>query len=132
IDQKSQPEALEGMVGAVSRFDLVEGEPVTATKLVHPGGAGFMAAMLNPGMRAASIEIAPETAAGGFILPNDRVDVIVTREIEKTTGQGSNTISNVRSDLILANVRVLAIDGIYGAPAEEGQGAVLVGTRATL
>jgi pilus assembly protein CpaB len=92
-----------------------------------------MAAMLNPGMRAAAIEIAPETAAGGFILPNDRVDVIVTREIEKnTTGAGPNSISNVRADLILANVRVLAIDGIYGAPAEEGQGAVLVGTRATL
>src|SRR5262249_49570964 len=130
IDQKSDGEALEKMVGAVSRFELVEGEPVTATKLVHPGEGGFMAAMLNPGMRAASIEISAETAAGGFILPNDHVDVIVRREID---GAKNTTSKNkVRSDLIIANVRVLAIDGIYGPPAEGGQGAVLVGTRATL
>jgi pilus assembly protein CpaB len=131
IEQKTDAEALEKMVGAVARFDLVEGEPVTATKLVHPNGTGFMSVMLNPNMRAVAIEIAPETAAGGFILPNDRVDVIVTREVE-TTHPGANTIQNIRSDMILANVRVLAIDGIYGAPPAEGQGAVLVGTRATL
>jgi pilus assembly protein CpaB len=131
IEQKTDAEALEKMVGAVARFDLVEGEPVTATKLVHPGGSGFMAVMLNPNMRAVAIEIAPETAAGGFILPNDRVDVIVTREVE-TTHPGANTIESIRSDMILANVRVLAIDGIYGTPPAEGQGAVLVGTRATL
>jgi pilus assembly protein CpaB len=128
IDKAKEPEALEKMVGAVARFELVEGEPVTPTKLVHPGTFGFMAAMLTPGMRAASIEISPETAAGGFILPNDRVDVIVTREVEGN----ANTMQNIRSDLILANVRVLAIDGIYGAPPGEGLGAVLIGTRATL
>lgn len=134
IDQKTNADALEKMVGAVARFDMVEGEPVTATKLVHPGdaGAGFMAAMLTPGMRAASVEISPETAAGGFILPNDRVDVVMTREVEGAKHQNANTVANVRSDLILANVRVIAIDGIYGPPAEGGQGAVLVGTRATL
>jgi pilus assembly protein CpaB len=131
IEQKADEEALEKMVGAVARFDLVEGEPVTATKLVHPGGAGFMAAMLSPNMRAVSIEIAPETAAGGFILPNDRVDVIVTREVESTS-PNANSMQNIRSDLILGNVRVLAIDGIYGAAPDSGQGAVLVGTRATL
>lgn len=131
IEQKTDAEALEKMVGAVARFDLVEGEPVTATKLAHPGDQGFMSVMLNPNMRAVSIEIAPETAAGGFILPNDRVDVIVTREVE-TTHPGANTIQNIRSDLIMANVRVLAIDGIYNKPPTEGQGAVLIGTRATL
>jgi pilus assembly protein CpaB len=131
IDQKADAEALEKMVGAVARFDLVEGEPVTATKLVHPGDQGFMSVMLNPHMRAVAIDIAPETAAGGFIQPNDRVDVIVTREVE-TTHPGANTIQNVRSDLILANVRVLAIDGVYGPPAATGQGAILIGTRATL
>jgi pilus assembly protein CpaB len=131
MEQKADAEALEKMVGAVARFDLVEGEPVTTTKLVHPGDSGFMSVMLNPHMRAVAIEIAPDTAAGGFIQPNDRVDVIITREVE-TTHPGANTIQNVRSDLILANVRVLAIDGIYGVPAATGQGAVLVGTRATL
>jgi len=137
VEQTKEPEALEKMVGAVARFSLVEGEPITATKMVHAGDSSFMAALLNPGMRAVSIEIAPETAAGGFILPNDRVDVIVTREMESApSSAGANTIQKVRSDLILANVRVLAIDGIYGPPAKEGentgQGAALVGTRATL
>jgi pilus assembly protein CpaB len=131
IDEKGNPEALEKMVGAVARFGLVEGEPITATKLVHPGDSSFMAAMLTPGTRAATIEIAPETAAGGFILPGDRVDVLVTREIEAVQGS-ANTVANFRSDLILANVRVLAIDGVYGPPAEGGQAAVLVGSRATL
>ena len=139
IDQEKEPEALEKMVGAVARFDIVAGEPVTRTKLQHPGTAGFMSVMLTPGMRAVSIEIETETAAGGFIQPNDRVDVIVTREVENTSGN-SNALQGIRSDLILSNIRVLAIDHVYGTPVAEGaeeevrtgQGAVIVGSRATL
>lgn len=128
IDKTADAEALEKMVGAVARFELVEGEPVTATKLVHPGDQSFMAAMLTPGMRAVSIEISPETAAGGFILPNDHIDVNITREVEGA----KSGLGNVRSDMILQNIRVLAIDGIYAPPVKEGQAAVLIGTRATL
>jgi pilus assembly protein CpaB len=136
FEQKKEPEALEKMVGAVARFSFVEGEPITATKLVQPGDSSFMAAMLSPGMRATSIEISAETAAGGFILPNDRVDVLVVREVDSDRGNGGSA-KQVRSDLILANIRVLAIDGIYAPPKAEGenatgQGAVLVGSRATL
>ncbi len=109
------------MVGAVARFDLVEGEPVTATKLVQPGDQSFMSAMLTPGMRAASIEISPETAAGGFILPNDRIDVTVTREIEGGNANAGG-MANIRSDMILQNVRVLAIDGVYAPPAKRRAG----------
>lgn len=129
IDKKDEAEGLEKMVGAVALFDLVEGEPITKTKLIHPGDQSFMAAMLTPGMRAISIEISPETAAGGFILPNDHIDVTVTREIESGN---KAAMQNVRSDMILQNIRVLAIDGIYAPPAKEGQAALLVGTRATL
>jgi pilus assembly protein CpaB len=135
IVQENDPEALEKMIGAVARAELVPGEPVTISKLVHPGTAGFMSVMLTPGMRAVSVEIEPESAAGGFIQPNDRVDVIVTREIESTnSGQG------VRADTILSNVRVLAIDHIYGPPPavaadgapRTGQAEVIMGSRATL
>jgi pilus assembly protein CpaB len=139
IDKEKEPEALEKMVGAVARFELVEGEPVTGAKLQHPGTSGFMAVMLTPGMRAVSTEINAESAAGGFIQPNDRVDVIVTRDVENKSAGGSNSIQGVRSDLILSNVRVLAIDAAYGAPPSEdsdapksGQGVVLMGSRATL
>ena len=131
IEQKAEPEALEKMVGAVARFGMVEGEPVTLTKAVHPGDASSMAAMLNPNMIATAVEIAPETAAGGFIQPNDRVDIIMTREVTAGTS-GANTVQNFRSDLIMANVRVLAIDGVYGPAPEEGREPVLIGSRATL
>ena len=139
IDKEKEAEALEKMVGAVARFDIVAGEPVTKTKLQKPGTAGFMSVMLTPGMRAVSIEIETETAAGGFIQPNDRVDVIVTREVETANAQ-ANPLAGIRSDLILQNVRVLAIDQVYGTPpmensegeARTGQGAVIVGSRATL
>ena len=137
IDQEKEAEALEKMVGAVARFDIVAGEPITKTKLQHPGTAGFMSVMLTPGMRAVSIEIETETAAGGFIQPNDRVDVIVTRQVENAN---AGPLAGIRSDLILANIRVLAIDHVYGLPpveggeevARTGQGTVIVGSRATL
>ena len=67
--------------GAVTRAPLVAGEPLTPSMMVHADSAGFMAAMVDPGMRAVSVAITTETGAGGFILPNDRVDVIITRQI---------------------------------------------------
>ena len=66
-----------------------------------------MAAMLTPGMRAVSITIATDSGAGGFILPNDRVDVILTRKFTQTDPP------LVVSDTILSNVRVLAVDQTY-------------------
>jgi len=123
--QSKAPDALEKSVGAVVRVAMAVGEPIVPAKIVQPGEQGFMAAVLAPGMRAVSLEISAETAAGGFILPNDRVDVLMTRVVEK---EGNKTIYSER---VLANVRVLAIDAVYGAP-QEGQGQVLVGTRATL
>ena len=82
-----------------------------------------MAAVLPGGMRAVSTEISPETGAGGFILPNDRVDVLLSRR-EKS---GDHDV--VTSEIILGNVRVLAIDQ---APREkDGQNSV-VGKTATL
>ena len=62
------------------RAPIVAGQPITGTAIVHGDAAGFMAAILTPGMRAVSITIATDSGAGGFILPNDRVDVILTRK----------------------------------------------------
>lgn len=139
IDKEKQPDGLEKLVGAVARQELVAGEPVTVTKLVQPGTSGFMSVMLTPGMRAVSVQIEAETAAGGFIQPNDRVDVIVTLEVQDQKS-GGNALRSVHSELILSNIRVLAIDAAYGAPlaessteeAKAGQGAAIIGSRATL
>ena len=64
--------------GTVVRAPIVAGEPITETNIVHADAAGFMAATVTPGMRAMSINVTTDTSAGGFILPNDRVDVIIT------------------------------------------------------
>ncbi len=92
--------------GAVTRAPLVSGEPLTAAKIVHADSAGFMAAMVDPGMRAVSIGITTETGAGGFILPNDRVDVILTQQI-------SDSPKRFASHTVLASVRVLAVDQTF-------------------
>jgi pilus assembly protein CpaB len=86
-----------------------------------------MAAILPSGMRAISTEISPESGAGGFILPNDRVDVILSKR-EKSADR-SNPGDTVNSEIILSNVRVLAIDQTI----EEKNGQkVVVGKTATL
>ena len=122
IKRGERPEATKQMAGMIARAPFIAGEPIREPKLVRADGSGFMAAILPTGMRAVSTEISAETGAGGFILPNDRVDVILTRRDKS----GPDTIN---SEIILPNVRVLAIDQ---APKEkEGQNA-LVGRTVTL
>jgi len=122
IKRGERPEATKQMAGMIARAPFIAGEPIREPKLVRADGSGFMAAILPTGMRAVSTEISAETGAGGFILPNDRVDVILTRRDKS----GPDIIN---SEIILPNVRVLAIDQ---APKEkEGQNA-LVGRTVTL
>src|SRR5829696_8687622 len=126
IQRNNKPNAIEEFSGSIARAPMVAGEPIREAKLIKANGSGFMAAILPSGMRAVSTEISPETGAGGFILPNDRVDVILTKREknpERSTGDG------VQSEIILANVRVLAID----QTVEEKNGVnTLVGRTVTL
>jgi pilus assembly protein CpaB len=127
VRRSDRPNAIQDLVGSIARTPFVVGEPIREAKLIKAQGSGFMAAILPSGMRAISTEISPETGAGGFILPNDRVDVILSRrdkEAEKATGVELHT-----SETILANVRVLAIDQ---AVEEKGGQRVVVGKTATL
>jgi pilus assembly protein CpaB len=127
IRRTERPEATKEVAGSIARAPFIAGEPIRDPKLVKANGSGFMAAMLPTGMRAISTEISPETGAGGFILPNDRVDVILSRREKNPDRTGSNDI--VVSEILLSNVRVLAIDQ---APKEkDGQNAV-VGKTVTL
>jgi pilus assembly protein CpaB len=91
------------VAGAVVRAPIVTGEPITFAKIVKSDAAGFMAAMLQPGMRAVSITASVASTAGGFVLPNDRVDIILTQ----TT---NDTPKRIGSRIVLADVRVLAVD----------------------
>ena len=127
IRRSDRPNAIENLSGSVARTPFVNGEPIREAKLVNAKGSGFMAAILPSGMRAISTQISPETGAGGFILPNDHVDVILTRrdrDAEKTAGADTHT-----SETILTNIRVLAID--QNVQEKDGQ-KVVVGKTATL
>ena len=126
IRRNERPEAINDVVGSIARAPFIAGEPVREPKLVKPHGSGFMAAMLPTGMRAVSTEISPETGAGGFILPNDRVDVILSKRDKNPDRNGPDLVN---AEIILTNIRVLAIDQ---APKEkDGQNSV-VGKTATL
>jgi pilus assembly protein CpaB len=127
IRRSERPDATTQIAGSIARAPFIAGEPIREAKLVKADGSGFMAAILPTGMRAVSAEISPETGAGGFILPNDRVDVILSKR-EKNPDR-SNATDIVVSEIILSNIRVLAIDQ---APKEkDGQNSV-VGRTATL
>lgn len=127
IRKSDRPDAIKQLAPSIARAPFFAGEPIREAKLIKANGSGYMAAILPTGMRAISTEISAETGAGGFILPNDHVDVILSRrdkEAEKATGVEVHT-----SETILTNVRVLAID----QTVEEKNGQrVVVGKTATL
>ncbi len=129
IVKSSSPDVLRNINGFMSRVAFVRGEPMRLDKLVKGGEGGFMSAVLPAGMRAVAIRIDSDggSTAGGFILPNDRVDVVrVYRDDAATIAHGSAVMS---SQTILANVRVLAV----GQNVEEENGKkVVTGSNATL
>lgn len=111
--------------GSVVRAQIRQGEPITGRRLVQQGDAGFMSAVLSPGMRAVAVPISADRGAGGFILPNDRVDVIVSFVEEDTMGMSRNFMAQT----IVENARVLAIDQTF---AEVDGECSVVGETATL
>jgi pilus assembly protein CpaB len=127
IKRNARPDAATQMVGQIARAPFIAGEPILEQKLVKADGSGFMAAILPTGMRAVSTEISPETGAGGFILPNDRVDVLLTKRDKNTDRAGAPDVIN--SEIILSNIRVLAIDQ---TPKEKDGQNVVVGKTVTL
>jgi pilus assembly protein CpaB len=127
IKKTDRPDAVNDFVGAIVRSSLAVGEPIRDPKVVAANGSGFMAAILPHGMRAISMDVSPDTGAGGFILPNDHVDVLLTRHdkaAEKVSG-----VERFITEAILRNVRVLAVD----QSVEEKDGKkVAVGKTATI
>lgn len=103
IRVSAQPSAQAEYVGAVTRRAFARGEPITTGAVVRPDGRGFMAAQLEPGYRAVAIEIERGNSVGGYIQPNDHVDVIVTSRVDGPDGE------QVNSDLVVEDVRVLAM-----------------------
>lgn len=129
IQEAQRPNAPSDMSGWVVRRAYVEGEPIITGSILDPEGRGFMAAVLEPGYRAVSIKVNDETSAGQFVQPNDRVDVLLTVEVE--SGGGASQDKEVRTSIVLENVRVLAIGEnvvpqASGASPERATGDVAV------
>ncbi|MBR0906112.1 Flp pilus assembly protein CpaB [Bradyrhizobium liaoningense] len=130
IRRDSRPEAQTQIAGSIARVPLMQGEPIREQKLVRAEGSGFMAAILPSGMRAVSTEISAETGAGGFILPNDRVDIVLTRRLKNPDANGATAGNDlILSEVILTNIRVLAIDQ---APKEKDGQTAVIGKTVTL
>jgi pilus assembly protein CpaB len=128
ITKSAKPDALSDVEGSMTRTAFLRGEPIRRDKLVKAGAGGFMSAILPTGKRAVAIKIDNEgdSEAGGFILPNDRVDVILSRrdrEAERLTG-----IESQVAETLLSNIKVLAID----QNVEDKSGRPMVGRTATL
>ena len=128
ITKNQAPDALEQTVGSIARTNLLGGEPIRRERLIKADG-GFMAAMLPSGMRAVAISIDNRgaTSAGGFILPNDRVDILRTSQDNDAGRSGGGSVQV--TETILSNIRVLAI----GQAVQERNGEkVVTGETATL
>ncbi|TWI40255.1 Flp pilus assembly protein CpaB [Mesorhizobium tianshanense] len=124
ITRAAEPEALEKLKGGVARVAMYAGEPLRRSKLIGEGQS-FMSSILPSGMRAVATAVSADTSAGGFILPNDFVDVIMTRRSDAGNGGSGFT-----TETILKNIRVLAIDQTIQED-EEGK-RTRVGQTATL
>ena len=131
IQEAQDAKAVETYTGAVARQALVAGEPIVAERVVKPGAQGFMAAIIKPGLRAVAIKISADSAVAGFILPNDRVDVMLTRKIQ-VNGPDNSTGEQARSDIILQDVRVLAIADTFRPPTGDAADDPIKGDVATL
>ena len=119
ITRAGRAEAIRDIAGSIVRAPFIAGEPIREQKLVRAEGS-------PTGIRAVLTEISPETGAGGFILPNDRVDVLLSKREKNPDTKGPDIVS---SEIILTNIRVLAIDQ---APKEKEGSNSLVGKTVTL
>lgn len=121
---------VNALVGSVVRNALTAGEPVTQGSLVKPGERGFLAAALGPGMRAVTIKVDIDTGVAGFIFPGDRVDLVMSSELDAENGGDKRKF--VASETFIRNIRVLATDQRTDSKNEEGKDEVKTFTTVTL
>ena len=108
----AMPDAPSVLTGAVARFEFFPGEPIREQKLVR-SEQGYLSAVLSKGMRGVSVPVDASSSAGGYIVPNDHVDVLLSH----ATDQGQV------SEVVLSNVRVLAIGNRLGEVGASGGAA---------
>lgn len=122
ITKTARPDAVNELQGTLTRSPFLAGEPMKEAKLVRTD-RGFLAAVLAKGMRAVAVRVNAASTAGGFILPEDKVDIILVRQSQN---------NKVISETILSNVRVLALDQNVGQNTGDVQSSFVAQNTATL
>lgn len=125
VSQSDVPDALTNTVGAIARTAMFSGQPILPESFADTR-QGYLSSLLSPGMRAVAIEISAAKTAGGFVLPNNRVDILLTSRCE----DDMMCRTRMKTDTILQNVRVLAID--QSGTVADAESAALLGKTATL
>ena len=104
-------------VGTIARRSLLPGEPITPGAVFRQEDAGIMSGLLSPGMRALTVAVTPITGVGGFILPHDRVDIVLNQDVRgSATAAGvvgaslGGNVARFATEVVLSNLRVLAVD----------------------
>jgi pilus assembly protein CpaB len=136
INVDEQPDAEAEFINAIARQNLVQGETLTPAKVIKSGDGGVLSGLLSPGMRAVTTRISVDTAAGGFIQPGDRVDIIMRENftVRRNNSRTEQQTSTQRNNLFLAqtlfeNVKVMAIDQTFTTNPDSG--AAIPGSTAT-
>ena len=119
---------MQKLLGTVVRYPVTAGQPLTRGALVGPQDRGFLAAALGPGMRAITVPVNASTGVAGFVFPGDRVDMVLSQEVE---GGGDGPALKV-SETIVRNIRVLATDQRTDSKGEDGKTEVKTFSNVTI
>jgi pilus assembly protein CpaB len=119
------PEARASLRGSLIRAYLDAGVPITYADVLRTRDRGFVASVLNPGNRAVSVGVDPVSGVAGLIWPGDRVDIILTQDLDKEPAA-----YHTLGETVMVNIRVIAIDQeiVQGAPTDNAAAGKLVRT----
>jgi pilus assembly protein CpaB len=136
VQGKGEDPAKTVVSSAVKR-GFVAGEPIVLSRVTQKGDAGFLASVLTPGMRAVTVKVDAVSGLGGFVLPGDHVDVLLSAqwEFDDPDKPGGKPLTKYFAEIVEPDVRVLAIDqmmkDVSGTP-DEKQPQAKVAATATL
>jgi pilus assembly protein CpaB len=110
ITREARPDAIQEIEGSRARSAILQGEPIADRKILAAKDGNLMSSLVREGLRGYAIRISDRTAGSGFILPNDRVDIIATFKVKVEFRDGDDDKEIGFSSTIITNARVLAIN----------------------
>jgi pilus assembly protein CpaB len=99
------PANRSALIGSMIRSPIGQGAPILADAVIHPGDHGFLAAVLQPGMRAVTVGVDAISGAAGLIWPGDHVDLLLTQTLDDNSVPLGQRIA---AEMVLRDVRVIA------------------------